>query len=78
MDFKFLDLYYGGEPPVDVNHALTCPVRFISYVHSVNEFEFDYNICVQICGRLGFTESELQAHVAAEHQNSNIEVVNSI
>jgi len=40
--------------------------------------ETNHALTCPICGRLGFTESELQTHVAAEHQNSNTEVVSDL
>lgn len=34
-----------------------------------------HSLTCPVCGRLGFTEPELQSHVAAEHQNCSTEVV---
>jgi hypothetical protein len=37
--------------------------------------EINHALTCPVCGRLGFTESELQSHVSAEHVNCNTEVV---
>jgi len=34
-----------------------------------------HSLTCPVCGRLGFTETELQSHVTSEHQNCNTEVV---
>jgi len=36
-----------------------------------------HSLTCPVCGRLGFTETELQSHVASEHQSCNTEVVSA-
>lgn len=45
------------------------------YYSGESSTELAHSLTCPICGRLGFTESELQSHVTLEHQNSNTEVV---
>lgn len=48
------------------------------YYSGESSTELAHSLTCPICGRLGYTESELQSHVTSEHQNSNTEVVRSI
>ncbi|CAL8143588.1 unnamed protein product [Orchesella dallaii] len=45
------------------------------YYSGESSTDLAHSLTCPICGRLGFTESELQSHVTSEHQNSNTEVV---
>lgn len=58
-----------------------CQLKFpldLYYNGETNNSELSYSLTCPVCGKLGLTESELQNHAAAEHQNCSTEVVSDL